>query len=90
MMMPLWQSSSSAARALGRRVIGRRLLSAGVVSVPLEEVRQTTARALQNLGWDESDAALQAEIMTAAEMCGNNQVRFACLYRCSPGEYFYF
>ena len=25
------------------------------------------------IGWDEADAALQAEIMTAAELCGNNQ-----------------
>ena len=25
------------------------------------------------IGWDEEDAALQAEIMTAAELCGNNQ-----------------
>lgn len=32
-----------------------------------------TARALQMIGWDEHDAALQAKIMTAAELCGNNQ-----------------
>jgi hypothetical protein len=25
------------------------------------------------IGWDEADAALQAEIMVAAELCGNNQ-----------------
>jgi len=32
-----------------------------------------TAAALRKIGWDEEDAALQAEIMTAAEVCGNNQ-----------------
>ena len=35
-----------------------------------------TTKALQNLGWDAEDAALQAEIMTSAELCGNNQVSF--------------
>ena len=44
-----------------------------VVYVSIEEARSTTAKALQNLGWDAQDAALQAEIMTAAELCGNNQ-----------------
>lgn len=32
-----------------------------------------TALALQKIGWDDEDANLQAEIMTAAELCGNNQ-----------------
>ena len=32
-----------------------------------------TAAALRAIGWDDEDAALQAEIMTAAEICGNNQ-----------------
>jgi LDH2 family malate/lactate/ureidoglycolate dehydrogenase len=41
--------------------------------VSIDEARSTTARALQKIGWDEQDAALQAEIMTAAELCGNNQ-----------------
>ena len=45
-----------------------------VVHVPIDEARDTTAKALQKLGWDAEDAALQAEIMTAAELCGNNQV----------------
>lgn len=45
----------------------------GVVHVSIEEAQNTTAQALQKIGWDESDAALQAEIMTAAELCGNNQ-----------------
>ena len=44
-----------------------------LVHVSIDEARQTTAKALQNLGWDEADAALQAEIMIAAELCGNNQ-----------------
>lgn len=41
--------------------------------VPIEEARSKTAAALRMIGWDEEDAALQAEIMTAAELCGNNQ-----------------
>lgn len=45
----------------------------GVVHVTIEEARDTTAQALRQIGWDEPDAALQAEIMTAAELCGNNQ-----------------
>mmetsp|Transcript_3877 Transcript_3877/g.7473 ORF Transcript_3877/g.7473 Transcript_3877/m.7473 type:complete len:403 (+) Transcript_3877:78-1286(+) len=44
-----------------------------VVHVSIQEARDTTAKALQNLGWDAEDAALQAEIMTSAELCGNNQ-----------------
>jgi LDH2 family malate/lactate/ureidoglycolate dehydrogenase len=44
-----------------------------VVHVSIEEATRTTTRALQQLGWDESDAALQAEIMVSAELCGNNQ-----------------
>ena len=32
-----------------------------------------TAQALKMIGWDDEDAGLQAEIMTAAELCGNNQ-----------------
>jgi LDH2 family malate/lactate/ureidoglycolate dehydrogenase len=41
--------------------------------VTIEEAQSTTAKALRMIGWDEADAALQAEIMTAAELCGNNQ-----------------
>lgn len=44
-----------------------------IVTVSIDEARDTTARALRKIGWDEQDAALQAEIMTAAELCGNNQ-----------------
>jgi LDH2 family malate/lactate/ureidoglycolate dehydrogenase len=39
----------------------------------MEEARTTTARALQQIGWNVKDAALQADIMIAAELCGNNQ-----------------
>ena len=46
---------------------------ATTVTVSIEEAQSTTARALEKIGWDASDAALQAEIMTAAELCGNNQ-----------------
>ena len=45
----------------------------GSVHISIDEARGTTALALQKIGWDEQDAALQAEIMTAAELCGNNQ-----------------
>uniref|UniRef100_A0A7S0JH47 Malate dehydrogenase n=1 Tax=Calcidiscus leptoporus TaxID=127549 RepID=A0A7S0JH47_9EUKA len=44
-----------------------------IVEVSIDEARATTAAALRKIGWDEQDAALQAEIMTAAELCGNNQ-----------------
>jgi hypothetical protein len=44
-----------------------------VVMVSIEEAQSTTAKALEQIGWDAEDAALQAEIMTAAELCGNNQ-----------------
>merc|ERR1712087_374045 len=32
-----------------------------------------TTKALKSIGWDDEDAALQAEIMVGAERCGNNQ-----------------
>ena len=44
-----------------------------MVHVSIEEAKQTTGLALQKIGWDEEDAAIQAEIMTAAELAGNNQ-----------------
>lgn len=43
------------------------------VTVSIDEARTTTARALKQIGWDDEDANLQAEIMTSAELCGNNQ-----------------
>jgi LDH2 family malate/lactate/ureidoglycolate dehydrogenase len=61
----LASSSSYTARSFSSEV--------GVVHVPIDEARDTTAKALQMIGWDHEDAALQAEIMTAAELCGNNQ-----------------
>lgn len=67
--------------ALTRSLCARRLAPAlrplstanDVVVVGVAEARDTTAKALRAIGWDESDAALQAEIMTAAECAGNNQ-----------------
>jgi LDH2 family malate/lactate/ureidoglycolate dehydrogenase len=43
------------------------------VHVSIEEAQNVTTQALKKIGWDDDDAALQAEIMTAAELCGNNQ-----------------
>ena len=52
----------------------RRLSSAAdVVTVTIAEAESKTATALRKIGWDEEDATLQAKIMTAAELCGNNQ-----------------
>ena len=45
----------------------------GFVTVSIEEATSTTKAALKQIGWDDEDASLQAEIMTAAELCGNNQ-----------------
>ena len=44
-----------------------------VVVVSIEDAKAKTAAALRMIGWDDEDAQLQAEIMTAAELCGNNQ-----------------
>lgn len=43
------------------------------VEVSIAEAKAATAKALMKIGWDEEDAELQAGIMTAAEVCGNNQ-----------------
>jgi LDH2 family malate/lactate/ureidoglycolate dehydrogenase len=43
------------------------------VVVPIEEAQSVTTTALERIGWDRPDAALQAEIMVSAELCGNNQ-----------------
>jgi LDH2 family malate/lactate/ureidoglycolate dehydrogenase len=48
-------------------------MEVGVVHVSIDEAERMTAAALRAIGWDADDAALQAEIMTAAELCGNNQ-----------------
>jgi Malate/L-lactate dehydrogenase len=44
-----------------------------VVYISIDEARNTTTMALRRLGWDDTDAALQAEIIMAAELRGNNQ-----------------
>jgi len=43
------------------------------VTVTIAEAQDKTTAALKKIGWDDEDASLQAEIMTAAELCGNNQ-----------------
>ena len=47
--------------------------AADTVTVSVKEARSTTAQALRMIGWDDAAADVQAEIMTAAELCGNNQ-----------------
>jgi len=44
-----------------------------VVHVSIEEAKSMTSLALKMIAWDDEDTALQAEIMTAVELCGNNQ-----------------
>lgn len=44
-----------------------------MVHVTIEEAKLKTKEALEKIGWDESDADMQAEIMVHAELCGNNQ-----------------
>ena len=60
--------SSSAARHRGL------CTAADTVTVTIQEARSKTAAALQKIGWDDEDAALQAEIMTAAEHVHEEQV----------------
>jgi Malate/L-lactate dehydrogenase len=48
-------------------------LPKGFVFVTISEAYETTKRALQQIGWDENDSSIQAEIMVSAELCGNNQ-----------------
>jgi len=43
------------------------------ITVSIDEVKSRTALALHKIGRDEGNAALQAKIMTAAEVCDNNQ-----------------
>jgi LDH2 family malate/lactate/ureidoglycolate dehydrogenase len=45
----------------------------GMVHVTIDEATEMTTKALRRIGWDEYDATVQAEIMVAAELCGNNQ-----------------
>ncbi|KAJ8602524.1 hypothetical protein CTAYLR_001303 [Chrysophaeum taylorii] len=44
-----------------------------IVEVALGEAFETTKKALMAVGWGEPEAAIQAEVMVAAETCGNNQ-----------------
>lgn len=46
---------------------------AGMVEVPIKEALEQATKALQAVGWDKANAALQAEIMVYAETHGNNQ-----------------
>eukprot|EP00631_Chrysoreinhardia_giraudii_P005763 CAMPEP_0197414844 /NCGR_PEP_ID=MMETSP1170-20131217/1507_1 /TAXON_ID=54406 /ORGANISM="Sarcinochrysis sp, Strain CCMP770" /LENGTH=340 /DNA_ID=CAMNT_0042941597 /DNA_START=18 /DNA_END=1040 /DNA_ORIENTATION=+ len=48
-------------------------MSDETVIVKISEAVAVTTKALMAVGWAEPEAALQAEIMTAAEVCGNNQ-----------------
>ena len=61
-----------AARAVLRTRV-RHLSAADTVTVSVKEAQSTTAQALRMIGWDDEAADVQAEIMTAAELCGNNQ-----------------
>ena len=66
-----------AARAVSRTRVSctvRHLAAAAdTVTVSVHEAQSTTAQALRMIGWDDEAADVQAEIMTAAELCGNNQ-----------------
>lgn len=69
-------SCSKLARTLSPHACIRSLSAGplpGMIEVSIEEAKAVTARALKKIGWDDQDAALQAEIMTAAELCGSNQ-----------------
>jgi len=46
---------------------------AGMVEIAIPEALETAKKALQAVGWSEANAQIQAEIMTYAETCGNNQ-----------------
>lgn len=48
-------------------------MSDEVVTVPIAEALEKTKGALCAVGWGEAEALIQAEIMVAAEACGNNQ-----------------
>ena len=47
--------------------------STETITVSISEAKSKTSQALQKIGWDTNDANIQAEIMTSAEICGNNQ-----------------
>ena len=62
-----------AARAVLRTRVRHLAAAADTVTVSVHEAQSTTAQALRMIGWDDEAADVQAEIMTAAELCGNNQ-----------------
>ena len=64
-----------ARRAAVLRIPAARALcsAADVVTVTIADAESKTKAALMKIGWDDEDAGLQAKIMTAAELCGNNQ-----------------
>ena len=66
-----------AARAVSRTrascTVRHLAAAADTVTVSVKEAQSTTAQALRMIGWDDEAADVQAEIMTAAELCGNNQ-----------------
>lgn len=73
-MYTLVARPSMLATARAARHVRRRVSSAAEsVTVTISEAEAMTAAALRKIGWDEEDAGLQAKIMTAAELCGNNQ-----------------
>jgi LDH2 family malate/lactate/ureidoglycolate dehydrogenase len=43
------------------------------VMVPLAEANKKVKEALMKCGWNSEAAGIQADIMVAAETCGNNQ-----------------
>jgi Malate/L-lactate dehydrogenase len=45
----------------------------GMVHVTINEATEMTRKALCRIGWDDHSAKVQADIMVAAELCGNNQ-----------------
>ena len=72
MLRSISRSTSISRSAVLRLAAQRNLCSAAAdtVTVTIEEAQSMTAAALRKIGWDDEDAALQAEIMTAAELCG--------------------
>ena len=62
-----------AARAVLRTRVRHLAAAADTVTVSVKEAQSTTAQALRKIGWDDEAADVQAEIMTAAELCGTTK-----------------
>ena len=71
--MLLLRHAARAAQRTRASCTVRHLSAADTVTVSVKEAQSTTAQALRMIGWDDEAADVQAEIMTAAELCGNNQ-----------------